>query len=111
MTHLQQQPDAVRVKLRDADHRVVVGDPSASFHTTAKRLYDLAFSLGALVVLSPLFLLIAALIKIADGGDVFYWQIRDGVWGRAFCICTFRTMISTAEQAGLAVTKHGDARL
>src|SRR5213592_852219 len=111
MTHLQQQPDAVRVKSRNADHRVVVGDPSASFHTTAKRLYDLAFSLGGLVVLSPLFLLIAALIKITDGGDVFYWQIRIGLWGRPFRICKFRTMISTAEQAGPAVTKQGDARI
>jgi len=84
---------------------------SARLQATAKRLYDLFFALGGLVVLSPLFLLIAIVIKLADRGDVFYRQIRIGRLGRPFRIAKFRTMISTAEQAGPAVTKHGDARI
>lgn len=83
----------------------------ARLQTAAKRLYDLFFALGGLVVLSPLFLLIALMVKLADGGDVFYRQTRIGLLGHPFRIAKFRTMISTAEQAGPAVTKNGDARI
>lgn len=111
MTHLQQQLNEVRTESRNGDDRVRVEDSNASFHTMAKRFYDMVFSFGGLVVLSPLFLLIAALIKIADGGEVFYRQTRIGLLGRPFRICKFRTMISAAEQAGPAITKDGDARI
>jgi len=73
----------------------------------AKRLYDIVFSLAGLVALSPAFLLIGALIKIADGGDIFYRQIRIGLQGRPFRICKFRTMVPAAEQVGPFVTKDG----
>ena len=85
--------------------------PVVAFPASGKRLYDLFFSCCGLVVLSPLFLLIGALIKIADRGDVFYRQIRIGLHGRAFRICKFRTMVPDAERAGLFVTKDGDARI
>jgi lipopolysaccharide/colanic/teichoic acid biosynthesis glycosyltransferase len=98
--------------------RKIVGEPGISgarpvftFPVSAKRLYDLFFSCCGLVVLSPLFLLIGALIKIADGGDVFYCQIRIGLHGRPFRIRKFRTMVPAAEQAGPFVTKDGDARI
>ena len=77
----------------------------------AKRFYDIVFSLAGLVALSPAFLLIGALIKIADGGDIFYRQIRIGLQGRPFRICKFRTMVPAAEQVGPFVTKDGDARV
>jgi lipopolysaccharide/colanic/teichoic acid biosynthesis glycosyltransferase len=111
MTHWQQPLNEVRIESRNGDGRVPVENSNVSFHTLAKRLYDLVFSFCGLVVLSPLFLLIAVLIKLADGGDVFYRQIRIGLRGRPFRICKFRTMISAAEQAGPAVTKNGDARI
>jgi lipopolysaccharide/colanic/teichoic acid biosynthesis glycosyltransferase len=82
-----------------------------SFSTPAKRLYDIIFSIGGLVVLSPLFVLIATLIKVADRGNIFFRQIRIGLYGRPFRICKFRTMVSTAERAGPFVTKDGDARI
>jgi lipopolysaccharide/colanic/teichoic acid biosynthesis glycosyltransferase len=82
-----------------------------SFVAVVKRLYDVVFSFGGLVVLSPLFLLIAGLIKIADGGDVFFRQVRIGLQGKPFRICKFRTMVSAAEQAGPFVTKDGDTRI
>jgi len=78
---------------------------------SAKRMYDLFFSFCGLMVLCPLFLHIAVLIRISDGGCVFYRQIRIGLLGRPFRICKFRTMISSAEQAGPAITKDGDARI
>jgi len=77
----------------------------------AKRLYDIVFSLAGLVALSPAFLLIGALIKIADGGD-----FSTGKYGSVFrddhsAICKFRTMVPAAEQVGPFVTKDGDARV
>jgi lipopolysaccharide/colanic/teichoic acid biosynthesis glycosyltransferase len=111
MTHLQQPTNTVRVEPHYGDPRVAPVDSSASLHATAKRLYDVIFSVGGLVFLSPLFLLIAALIKISDGGKILYRQTRVGLNGRPFRICKFRTMIPAAEQAGPAVTKDGDARI
>lgn len=77
----------------------------------AKRLYDLIFSAGGLVLLSPLFLVIAAFVKTSDGGPVFYRQVRVGLGGRTFRICKFRTMAPNAEQAGPSLTREGDARI
>lgn len=78
---------------------------------SAKRMYDLFFSFCGLMVLCPLFLLIAVLIRISDGGDIFYRQLRIGLLGRPFRICKFRSMVSSADQAGPAITKDGDARI
>src|SRR3954468_9190009 len=83
----------------------------ALLQAAAKRLYDVILSGVGLALLSPLLLLIAVLIKIADGGDVFYRQLRIGLHGRPFRICKFRTMVSAAEQAGPSVTRRGDARI
>lgn len=87
------------------------GNAAFAFRVSAKRLYDLFFSCCGLIVLSPLLLAIAALVKIADGGPILYRQIRLGLRGRPFLICKFRTMVSAAEQAGPFVTKDGDARI
>jgi lipopolysaccharide/colanic/teichoic acid biosynthesis glycosyltransferase len=77
----------------------------------AKRVYDVFFSVCGLVILSPLFLLTAILIKIADGGPVFYRQRRVGLHGRPFLICKFRTMGPQADRVGPSVTKFGDTRI
>ncbi len=76
-----------------------------------KRLYDLFFSLAGILVLSPVFLVIAALAKILDHGPVFFCQRRIGLNGKPFQIWKFRTMMVNAEQAGFSVTQGGDARI
>src|SRR5262245_61638854 len=78
---------------------------------TVKRLYDVTFSLFGLALLSPLFLLIAALIKITDRGSVFYRQRRVGLGGLPFLILKFRTMVPQADRTGALVTSDGDARI
>src|SRR5438132_5785292 len=88
-----------------------VGQAAFACRVSAKGLYDLIFACCGLVVLSPLFLLIAALVKIADGGPILYRQIRVGLHGRPFRICKFRSMVSATEQAGPFVTKNGDTRI
>lgn len=62
-----------------------------------KRTFDVAFSAIALTFLAPLFLLIAALIKLDDGGPVFFRQERVGRYGEPFTIHKFRTMCVDAE--------------
>jgi lipopolysaccharide/colanic/teichoic acid biosynthesis glycosyltransferase len=62
-----------------------------------KRLFDLAIASVSLLFLSPLFLVIAAAIKLTDGGPVFFRQRRAGLGGKPFSICKFRTMIVDAE--------------
>ena len=78
---------------------------------TAKRLYDVFFSFCGLVLLLPLFAVIGVLVKLTDGGDIFYRQVRVGRGGREFLICKFRTMVSVTGEAGPLVTKSGDTRI
>jgi lipopolysaccharide/colanic/teichoic acid biosynthesis glycosyltransferase len=63
----------------------------------AKRGLDLLASGSAMVLLSPLFLLIALLIKLEDGGPVIFSQIRVGRFGREFRMFKFRSMRPDAE--------------
>ncbi len=63
-----------------------------------KRFLDIVFGSFLLIVLSPLMLLIAFLIKIRDFGPVLYSSHRVGQWGREFVFYKFRTMRSGAEQ-------------
>ena len=65
---------------------------------TLKRGFDRAASFLSLVVLSPLFALIAILIKMEDGGPVFFQQTRVGQFGREFKMFKFRSMCLDAEQ-------------
>ena len=78
---------------------------------SVKRAYDLFFSFCGLVLLSPIFLIIATLIKLSDRGPVFYRQARIGLGGSSFFICKFRTMVPEADKAGPSLTKGGDARV
>ncbi|HOT95764.1 MAG TPA: sugar transferase [bacterium] len=65
---------------------------------TVKRLMDVFFSLGFLILATPLFLLLALLIKLESPGPVFFKQKRVGKNGAAFTILKFRTMIKDAER-------------
>ncbi|MGI9952922.1 sugar transferase [Moorellaceae bacterium AZ2] len=77
----------------------------------SKRLFDLFWSLLGLAVLWPLFLLIALLIKLEDGGPVFFRQERVGYKGRPFYIWKFRTMVVDAEKRGKPLTVGLDPRI
>jgi lipopolysaccharide/colanic/teichoic acid biosynthesis glycosyltransferase len=87
------------------------GLSTAASGFTAKRCYDVFFSLCGLVLFSPLFVVIGTLVKIMDGGDVFYRQVRVGRGGEEFLIYKFRTMVAAAGETGPCVTKDGDARI
>jgi lipopolysaccharide/colanic/teichoic acid biosynthesis glycosyltransferase len=63
-----------------------------------KRASDIVLGLLALVVLSPVFLLIFLLIKLEDGGPIFFIQKRVGQFGREFQMYKFRSMCLNAEE-------------
>ena len=63
-----------------------------------KRLFDIVFSLFAMIVLLPLGLLLAVLIKLTSPGPVFFVQTRVGKDGRHFRFYKFRSMYQDAEQ-------------
>jgi exopolysaccharide production protein ExoY len=67
-------------------------------HNAPKRLFDLAFSLAFLCLLAPLFLGIAAMIRLSSKGSVIYVQPRLGRGGRIFKCYKFRTMHSDADK-------------
>ena len=63
-----------------------------------KRLFDFCFSLFVIILLAPVYLSIAILIKLDSPGPIFFRQKRIGLHGREFMIWKFRTMISDAEK-------------
>lgn len=77
----------------------------------AKRLLDLTVSALALLLLSPLLLLIALAVKLDSAGPVFFRQERVGQGGRVFRIHKFRTMRTDAERLGPQVTVGRDPRI
>ncbi len=76
-----------------------------------KRIFDIAGSSVLLILLSPLFLILAAAVKIDSRGPVFYRQIRVTQYGRTFRIHKFRSMCDGADKKGSLVTVRGDARV
>ncbi|HVQ37790.1 MAG TPA: sugar transferase [Pyrinomonadaceae bacterium] len=77
-----------------------------------KRTLDVAGSLALLFCLSPLFLLIATLIKLTDHGQILFWQTRVGLWGREFPFPKFRSMVVNAEKlkdALMETNDHGES--
>ena len=76
-----------------------------------KRLFDIVFSLFGLILVSPLFLVIAVLIKIESPGQAFYRGERVGKNGKLFKIFKFRTMVPNAEKLGGPSTAGDDPRL
>ncbi|WP_313193849.1 sugar transferase [Shinella zoogloeoides] len=63
----------------------------------SKRSFDILVALAALVVLSPIFVLIMALVKSSDGGRVFYGHRRIGYNGSTFRCLKFRTMAENGD--------------
>jgi exopolysaccharide biosynthesis polyprenyl glycosylphosphotransferase len=72
-------------------------EPLSNSARILKRSFDLIFSALAILLLSPLWLLIALLIKLDSRGPVFYAQERVGMDGRLFLLYKFRTMKAGAD--------------
>jgi Undecaprenyl-phosphate glucose phosphotransferase len=86
-------------------------NPHHGWRRMAKRGMDLALGSAALVLLSPLMLLLAALVKLTSPGPVLYRQSRAGLAGRSFHMLKFRSMYVDAEsRTGPVWAARGDDR-
>jgi lipopolysaccharide/colanic/teichoic acid biosynthesis glycosyltransferase len=80
-------------------------------YAITKRCLDLVLSAAAIVLFSPVFIVVAALIRLTSPGPVLYRGLRAGRNGRNFYILKFRTMVVDAEKKGGASTAVDDPRL
>ena len=78
---------------------------------SVKRIADIVISIIALVLLSPVFLLTALIVKLTSPGPVFYAQERVGYHGKPFKMHKFRSMYIDAEDNGPALSKDDDPRI
>ena len=76
-----------------------------------KRIFDIVFSIVLLLLLWPLFLVLAIAIKLESKGPVFYRQTRVTQFGRLFKIHKFRSMCDGADKKGSLVTVGNDMRV
>jgi exopolysaccharide biosynthesis polyprenyl glycosylphosphotransferase len=73
-----------------------------------KNIFDIILSAILLFLLSPLFGLIAIVIKLSSKGPVFFKQVRSGLNGREFMFCKFRTMRADAEKLRDSLEKDNE---
>ncbi|MCK4602427.1 MAG: sugar transferase, partial [Phycisphaerae bacterium] len=71
--------------------------PQSGWNAATKRVFDVVFSLAAMIVLSLPMLIIAAAVKLSSRGAVFYKQRRASLGGQEFSIIKFRSMVPNAE--------------
>lgn len=76
-----------------------------------KRLFDFTFSFLGLLILFPVLLLIAILIKLSTKGPIFYKQLRVGRNNKDFKIFKFRTMKLNSDRQGLLTVGGKDSRI
>ncbi len=76
-----------------------------------KRSFDIVSSAFGLVLLAPVFVVVALWIRFDSKGPVLFQQIRVGLNGEHFSIFKFRTMVVDAEKKGLQVTVGRDPRI
>jgi len=80
-------------KQNSAEHR-------SFYHSCGKRFLDLLFSMALTILLTPLLLLLAILVRLKLGSPVFFRQQRPGLNGRPFTMFKFRTMTDPRDQSG-----------
>jgi len=118
--HVRLIPDlfqllTLKANIQDLDGYPVISIddvPLRGVRRFVKRTTDFVLSGIALLLLSPFFLILAALIKLTSRGPVFYHQERVGIDGKRFIIHKFRTMVYDAEkETGPVMCKSDDPRI
>lgn len=75
------------------------------------RFFDIFFSLVAILILMPIFILFSLLIVVESKGGAFYKQIRIGKNGKEFGLLKFRSMYMGADKKGLLTVGASDSRI
>lgn len=81
------------------------------YQRRGKRALDFIAATVGLLLLAPLLLVVALLVRITSRGPVFYWQDRVGWGGHIFQIVKFRSMFEDVDKRGLAITSSVDPRV
>src|ERR1017187_3747063 len=87
---------------------VCIGDQT---RIAVKRLLDIALAVPALVLLSPVLVVIAIAVRLESAGNPLYRGRRVGRFGMPFDLIKFRTMVPQADRLGPLVTASGDPRI
>lgn len=95
----------------DADFIYINPEFLNLFQKTSKRFFDFCIALLALILLSPLLLIIAAVVKLSSKGKIIYAQERIGLKGKVFNIYKFRSMFENAETNEPLLTQDNDERI
>jgi len=82
-----------------------------SWQYNLKRVMDVLVSALALIILSPVFIILAIGVKISSKGPIFYTHKRMGRYGKPFTIYKFRSMIVDSENEGPALSRDNDPRI
>ncbi len=86
-------------------------DLMPDWQMSLKRIFDIAFSLIALILLSPVMITTAIIVKLTSSGPAFFKQERVGLLGKSFIMYKFRTMIQDAEKNGPQLSSKDDPRI
>jgi len=112
-------PDLYDILSGSVSMSEVVGAPLIDIYPDAmqpwqqhtKRILDASIAMLAIVLLIPIFFLVAVLIKVSDGGSIIYFQRRVGLGGMPFRLYKFRSMSDNAEPNGPALSSDHDERI
>ncbi len=85
--------------------------PERRIYVLLKRVMDVVGAMAGILVLAPLLILIAVVVKLTSQGPVFYRGVRAGLYGKPFRIFKFRTMVDNAESLGGPTTGTNDCRV
>ena len=85
--------------------------PLSAFDRAIKRTFDIAVAAVGLVLLAPLFAIVAIAIKLELRGDVFFWQERHGYNNTTIRVVKFRTMFAADDGGCFVQAKRKDSRV
>jgi len=86
-------------------------EPMPYWQQSVKRLFDIIFSVFAIVLLSPVYIFTAIMVKASSSGPIFYRQERIGKKGKPFKMLKFRSMYIDAETLGPQLSSDNDSRI
>ena len=110
LTSLLREMEERRHKKVRSKLRMFFWDSTVRISYALKRFFDIVLSILMLVALSPLFIVIATVIKMTSRGPVFFIQERVGYYGRSFMFYKFRSMYVDAEERKRALMERNESK-